>query len=190
MNNTHNRRLERQRAHRRSVLLGTMAAIAIVGVSALVIVGLASSAAPNTSTGAAATTGQTNSMGMPVIATPGSASGTATATGVTAEPATWALGQVPLNVAVQPEWTFTNTGSDTITLGEPHVQINQGCCPGQLSYQGPNPLTPGATTDLTFELSMHPGMDGAHDMTLHVPVIHADGTSETLDLTVTGDFRN
>ncbi|MEQ1874574.1 MAG: hypothetical protein ABL953_12690 [Ilumatobacteraceae bacterium] len=188
MNNTHNRQLERQRAHRRSVLWGTMAAIAIVGVSALVIV-RASSSTPNSSTVAAAT-GQTSSMGMPVIATPGSASGTATATGITAEPAAWALGEVPLNVAVRPNWTFTNTGSETITLGEPHVQINQGCCPGQLSYQGTNTLAPGATTSLTFELSMHPGMDGAHDMTLHVPVTHADGTSETIDLTVTGDFHN
>lgn len=188
MSNTHNRQLERQRAHRRSVLLGAVAALAIVGVSALAVVRLAAGDAPNNS--AVTTNGQTNSMGMPVIATPGSASGTATAIGITAEPATWALGQVPLNVAVRPNWTFTNTGSDLITLGEPHVQINRGCCPGQLSYQGTNTLKPGDTTNLTFELSMHPGMDGAHDMTLHVPVLHADGTSETLDLAVTGDFRN
>lgn len=189
MNNTHNRQLEHQRSHRRSVVLVTMAAIAILGVSALVVFRLASSATSNASAVATAT-GQTNSMGMPVIATPGSASGTAIAKGITAEPATWALGQVPLNVAVRPNWTFTNIGSDTIILGEPHVQINSGCCPGRLSYQGSNTLTPGASTSLTFELSMHPGMDGAHDMTLHVPVMHADGTSETLDLTVTGDFRN
>ena len=37
---------------------------------------------------------------------------------------------------------------------------------------------------------MHPGMDGAHDMTLHVPVQYADGSTSTLDLAVTGDFRN
>jgi hypothetical protein len=97
---------------------------------------------------------------------------------------------VPLNVAVRPNWTFTNTGEETITLGDPHVQINEGCCPGALIYQGSTTLTPGATTALTFELSMHPGMDGPHDMALHVPVTHADGTTETLDVTVTGDFHN
>lgn len=187
MNNTHNRLLTRRRAHRRSVLVGTMAAIAIVGFSALAIARLASGT-PNNAT--VAGTGETSAMGMPVIATPGRASGAATAMGISAEPATWALGQVPLNVAVRPSWTFTNTGNDPITLGEPHVQINQGCCPGELRYEGTNTLTTGATTSLTFELSMHPGMDGVHDMTLHVPVMRADGTSETLSLTVTGDFHN
>ena len=33
-------------------------------------------------------------------------------------------------------------------------------------------------------------MDGTHDMTLHVPVQYADGSTSTLDLAVTGDFRN
>lgn len=43
---------------------------------------------------------------------------------------------------------------------------------------------------LTFELSMHPGMDGPHDMALDVPVTHANGTTDTLDVTVTGNFGN
>ncbi len=43
---------------------------------------------------------------------------------------------------------------------------------------------------LTFELSMHPGMDGPHDMTIHVPVQYTDGTNSVLDLAVTGDFRD
>jgi hypothetical protein len=35
---------------------------------------------------------------------------------------------------------------------------------------------------------MHPGMDGAHDMTVHVPVQHADGSTDTLTLGVLGNF--
>ena len=35
-----------------------------------------------------------------------------------------------------------------------------------------------------------PGMDGPHDMTLHVPVLHTDGTTDTLDLAVTGNFHS
>jgi hypothetical protein len=188
MTNTHNRQLERQRGHRRNSLLATVAAVALIGLAGFAIARTASGG--STATSAADATQVTNNMGMPIIATPGTATGTATANGITAQPATWALGQVPLNVAVRPNWTFTNTGNDTVTLGDPHVQINQGCCPGALTYQGSNTLTPGATTALTFELSMHPGMDGAHDMTLHVPVTHADGTTNTLNLTVTGDFHN
>ncbi len=191
MSNTHDRRLARRRSHRRSVLLGTIAAIAVVGLSGFAIVRIASGGSANTTanTTAAATSG-TSSMGMPIIATPGSATGTATASGVSAEPATWALGRVALDVAVRPNWTITNTGSDAVTIGEPHVQINEGCCPGDFTFQGPTTLDPGAETGLTFELSMHAGMDGPHDMTLHVPVTRADGATDTLDLTVTGDFRN
>ena len=37
---------------------------------------------------------------------------------------------------------------------------------------------------------MHPGMDGAHDMTIHVPVEYTDGSNSILDLAVTGDFRD
>ncbi len=40
----------------------------------------------------------------------------------------------------------------------------------------PSTLDPGVDTKLSFEISMHPGMDGPHDMTIHVPVHHADGT--------------
>lgn len=54
----------------------------------------------------------------------------------------------------------------------------------------PTALQPDQSTELTFELSMHPGMDGAHDMTIHVPVQYADGSSSVLDLAVTGDFRD
>lgn len=188
MTNTHRRQLERQRGHRRNNRLAAVTAAAIVAVTGFAIARTASG--DSTPANEAAATGATNDMGMPIIATPGVATGTAAANGITAQPATWALGQVPLDVAVRPDWTFTNTGNDTITLGEPHVQVNQGCCPGALTYHGTSTLTPGATTALTFELSMHPGMDGPHDMTIHVPVTHADGTTDILDVTVTGDFRN
>ena len=46
-------------------------------------------------------TGQVNSMGMPIVATPGSGSGVADGDGVTGTPALWALGRVPLDVAVR-----------------------------------------------------------------------------------------
>jgi hypothetical protein len=42
---------------------------------------------------------------------------------------------------------------------------------------------------LTFELAMHEGMDGWHDMGLYVPVRTANG-DQWLELNVTGDFRN
>lgn len=184
MNNTADRRADRARTRRRHWLIGGFTIVAVGGLTTFALTRSDSSSA---STSAPR---ETNSMGMPVIGTPGAPSGIATADGVTGSPGLWALGRVPLNVAVRPTWTIANAGADTVTLGQPHVQINQGCCPGALTYQGASTLAPGESTSLMFELSMHPGMDGAHDMVLHVPVEHSDGTTTVLDLTVTGDFRD
>ncbi|MBI4932743.1 MAG: hypothetical protein HY828_02620 [Actinobacteria bacterium] len=185
MTNTTTRRAERRRDHRNHWILGLSA---LTVVAALTVFALTSggSSADTAST----RTGETNSMGMPIIATPGAGSGVAEVDGVKGTPSQWALGRVGLNVAVRPNWRLQNTGTHAITLGTPHVQINEGCCPGALTYTGPTILQPDQTTELTFELSMHPGMDGAHDMTLHVPVQYADGTASVLDLAVTGDFRD
>ena len=185
MTNTTTRRHERQRAHRNHWILG-VGALTVLGL--LTVFALTSGGSSSDAT--AARTGETNSMGMPIIATPGAGSGVAEGDGVTATPSRWVLGRVPLNVAVRPAWHLENTGAQAFALGEPHVQINEGCCPGALTYNGPTTLEPEQSTELTFELSMHPGMDGPHDMTIHVPVQYTDGTNSVLDLAVTGDFRD
>ncbi|HET7489743.1 MAG TPA: hypothetical protein VFJ85_17585 [Acidimicrobiales bacterium] len=136
---------------------------------------------------ALAPTGEVNAMGMPVVATPGTAGGHAAAGGVEVTGADWALGTVPLNVAVRPAWVLRNTGSNTVTLGEPKAEVRTGCCPGPLTL-GATTLAPGASTTLTFELSMHPGMAGPHDLGVHVPV-SSGAAVEHLTLGVTGDFR-
>lgn len=134
------------------------------------------------------TTGETNAMGMPVIATPGAASGQVEAGGVVVTGADWDMGRVPLNVAVRPRWTLLNAGTSSVTLGEPRAEVRTGCCPGPLEL-GRHSLAPGESTTLTFELSMHPGMDGPHDLAVHVPV-GAEGAPAThLKLGVVGDFR-
>jgi hypothetical protein len=128
-------------------------------------------------------TGEVNAMGLPVFATPGVSDGIAEAGSVQVVGAQWRMGHVPLDVAVRPSWTLVNVGDRTVTLGEPHAEVRAGCCPGDLVI-GARELAPGERTTLTFELAMHEGMDGWHDMIIHVPV-----GSETLTLGVTGDFR-
>lgn len=134
MTNTTVRRAERRRAHRNHwiVALSAVAAIALVVVVAIATRGSSTDTE-------IVRTGETNSMGMPVIDTPGTASGTAEVDGITATPRLWALGQVPLNIAVRPDWTFDNTGTQAVTLGEPHVQINEGCCPARSPTPDPPP---------------------------------------------------
>ena len=132
-------------------------------------------------------TGEQNSMGMPVIETPGAATGTASAGTVETDAANWALGTVPLNTAVRPTWVLRNTGTAPVTVGQPHPEVRQGCCPGPFII-GTDTIPPGGQTTLSFELSMHPGMDGWHDIAVLVPV--SDGSAQdSLTLGVTGDFR-
>lgn len=188
MTNTTTRAKQHRRAHRRNQVLVALAAVIAIGTATAAIAAVASGGTPTA--GAYVRTGETNAMGMPVIETPGTASGTATAAAITASPSSWALGVVPLNIAVRPSWTIHNTGTDVVTIGEPHAQINKGCCPGAFTFAGPMTLEPGGQTSFNFELSMHPGMDGPHDITVHVPVQHTDGTTDTVDLSVTGDFHD
>jgi len=135
-----------------------------------------------------APTGEINAMGLPVYETPGYASGSAQAGDITVQGADWAMGQVPLDIAVRPFWTLTNTGTTEVRLGEPEAQVREGCCPGPFAL-GTSTLAPGESTVLTFELSMHEGMDGWHDMGVYVPIEGSSG-QDFLELNVTGDFRN
>jgi len=127
-------------------------------------------------------TGDTNEMGMRVIETPGTAQGAATASSVKVVGATWALGDVPIDVAVRPTWILENTGTTPVSIDEPHAEVIAGCCPGALTVDA-DELAPGERATVTFELAMHEGMDGWHDMAVHVPV-----GDDTLTLAVNGYF--
>lgn len=181
-------------ARRRPTMGRRWAFAAAAGVALVVAVALA---AALTAPGGTATVtpssptvigGETNAMGMPVIATPGAASGTAEAGGVVVTGAHWDMGRVPLDVAVRPRWTLRNTGSSVVTLGEPKAEVRTGCCPGPLDLPDRS-LAPGQSTTLTFELSMHRGMDGPHDLAVHVAVAGEEAPPTHLVLGVVGDFR-
>ncbi len=183
-------RARKAAAHRRPTLAMGLGVVAVVGLVAFVMgSALGGSPAPEGSGRAEAfvETGSVNEMGMPVIETPGGASGVARAGGAEVDGATWQMGNVPLLVAVRPSWTIVNTSSQPLLLGEPHPEVRQGCCPGPFTI-GTHRLAPGASTILTFELSMHPGMDGWHDIFVQVPV-RSQNTDRVLSLRVTGDFR-
>lgn len=111
-------------------------------------------------------------------------SGVAAAAGLQVDGAEVAMGRVPNNVTVIPEWTITNTSDRPVTLGEPHASVVEGCCPGLLELTAQT-LAPGESTRLTFPLQMHDGMDGPHEFDIHVPI---SGTDQYLTLGVTGHF--
>ena len=175
-------RTPRRRRLRAPVLL---AAAAAVGVAFAVGLAVANEAERDDST-AHAYTGEVSSMDLPVIETPGVGSGSAEAAGVVVEESSWALGHVPIDIAVVPTWVLRNDGDDTVTLGEPHPEVRAGCCPGPITLSH-RILAPGEEARLEFELAMHAGMDGWHDIAVHVPISTGDDDM-TLELDVTGDF--
>lgn len=170
--------------HRTAIAIG----LGALGLFAAVGIGVSVAGQDSPMPTATVETGEINAMGMPVVATPGERTGTASAGPVEVTGASWQLGTVSLDVAVRPTWTLRNTGSEPVVIGEPHPEVREGCCPGAFSIDSTT-IQPGDTADLGFELSMHAGMDGWHDIAVHVP-IRAGDTDHILELGVTGDFRN
>lgn len=175
------------RPQRRRRIAGFAAAGAL-GLFAAVGIAVSIAAEDTAPTPGIVETGQMSSMGMPVIETPGASAGTTTAGPVEVTGASWQLGTVPLDVAVRPTWTLHNTGTEAVFVGEPHPEVRQGCCPGTFSIDTTT-IQPGDTATLGFELSMHVGMDGWHDIAVHVP-LRAGAIGHVLELDVTGDFTN
>lgn len=176
--------LHPRRRHRPAIALG----VGALGLFAAVGIGVSVAGQESAPPTATVETGEINAMGLPVVATPGERTGTASAGPVEVTGASWQLGTVPLDVAVRPTWTLRNAGSEPVVIGEPHPDVREGCCPGAFSIDSTT-IQPGSTADLGFELSMHTGMDGWHDIAVHVPVRSGD-TDHVLELDVTGDFRN
>lgn len=161
-------RLAAERSSGRAFLAGVVALVAFLGV-ALVI----SSSRGDTSTA-------------PPTRDAEERLGSASALGLVADAKTVALGHVPLDQTVTPAWKLTNDGTGEVALGEPHAEVVEGCCPGPLQV-AKKTLGPGESTELTFPLQMHAGMDGPHEFRIHVP-IEREGEQELLELTTTGHF--
>lgn len=124
------------------------------------------------------------------IAAPGSestATGVIEQAGLIVEGSVIDLGVVPLDTTVTPTWTITNASAQTVSLGEAHASVIEGCCPGPLTYSD-TVLEPGESVLLAFPLQMHAGMDGPHDFDVHVP--YGDGPDDYLTLRVVGNFSN
>ena len=161
-------RIEQEKASSRTFTAIVVGVVALIGISLTLTLG-ASRDKPGTRPAAAE-----------------ERTGTARALDVVADASTVALGHVPLNTTVTPTWTLTNSGDSTVTLGEAHAEVIDGCCPGPLQL-GTDQLSPGESTELVFPLQMHPGMDGPHEFSVHLPV-EAEGEKDLLELTTTGHF--
>lgn len=77
-------------------------------------------------------------------------------------------GDVPVNQFVETEFVIQNVGDeDLIILGNPIIEVVEGCCPSQTTVDD-QILSPGEITTIRTSFTMHPGMDGYHDFRVHV----------------------
>jgi hypothetical protein len=162
------------------------AAVAAVGLAFLVALSLAGGV-DRDDRSTQAYTGELSSMNLPVIETPGAGSGTTRVAGIVVTGSSWALGNVALDTAVIPRWVLRNEGPDAVTFGEPYPLVRAGCCPGPITLSH-RTLQPGDEAILAFELAMHAGMDGWHELAVHVPIITTGDERTTLEVDVTGHF--
>jgi hypothetical protein len=91
------------------------------------------------------------------------------------------LGDQELGQTVPLRFEIANVGDRPLRITEPpYLEVVKGCCPPTPKI-GSMLLQPGETTVITFNLMMHGGMGGYHDLRLHLKT----NDPEALDRTIT-----
>jgi hypothetical protein len=76
-------------------------------------------------------------------------------------------GDLVVNRFVTSTFEIQNVGDETLVLLSPWVEVHEGCCPpvAEISKQQ---LRPGEIATVSMRYTMHPGMDGQHDLRIHL----------------------
>ena len=100
------------------------------------------------------------------------------------------LGTYPLNAGVVHEFKLRNTGTTTVFLGRPEIEVLQGCCPSDPVLKATQ-IQPGEEVPFVFSLpmGMHAGMDGEHLFRLSVQMGNEAGEKGIIQVYVKADFR-
>lgn len=76
-------------------------------------------------------------------------------------------GDLVVNRSVTSSFEIQNVGDETLIVLTPWVEVHEGCCPPQAEI-GNKQLRPGEITTVSMTYMMHPGMDGPHDLRIHL----------------------
>lgn len=100
------------------------------------------------------------------------------------------VGTYPLNAGVDHEFMLRNTGTTTVFLGKPEIEVLQGCCPSDPILKATQ-IGPGQEVPLIFDLpmGMHAGMDGKHLFRLGVQVGNEAGGKGIIQVYVKANFE-
>lgn len=76
-------------------------------------------------------------------------------------------GDVVVNRFITSSFDVQNVGDETLVIVTPLVKVHEGCCPPQATINKQQ-LRPGEIATISMNYTMHPGMDGPHDLRIHV----------------------
>ena len=95
-------------------------------------------------------------------------------------------GNLIVNNFVTSTFEIQNIGDKTLLiLGDPWVQVHEGCCPPQ-AVISTDRLRPGEIATVSMRYQMHPGMDGPHDLRIHV--LSNDPDNPEIELTALSNW--
>ena len=87
-------------------------------------------------------------------------------------------GTVPDLSQINTTFHVKNVGDQQLfIIGEPQVEVVQGCCPPQTSLSQKF-LNPGEEATVSMSFMMHPGMDGQHEFRVHVRTTDPDNPDQ------------
>lgn len=76
-------------------------------------------------------------------------------------------GDLIVNRTVTSSFEIQNVGDKTLVVLSPWVVVHEGCCPPQANISNQK-LHPGEIATVSMQYMMHPGMDGPHDLRIHL----------------------
>ncbi|MBZ0296735.1 MAG: DUF1573 domain-containing protein [Anaerolineae bacterium] len=94
-------------------------------------------------------------------------------------------GNLIVNRNVTSSFEIQNVGDETLVIVTPWVEVHEGCCPPQAEI-GNKQLRPGEITTVSMTYMMHPGMDGPHDLRIHLR--STDPSNPEIELTALSNW--
>lgn len=94
-------------------------------------------------------------------------------------------GDLLVNGFITSSFEIQNVGNETLVVLTPWVQVHEGCCPPQAIISNRR-LRPGEITTVSMRYTMHPGMDGQHDLRIHL--LSNDPENPEIELTALSNW--
>lgn len=94
-------------------------------------------------------------------------------------------GDVIVNQFITSSFEVQNVGDETLVIVTPLVEVHEGCCPPRATISKQQ-LRPGEIATISMNYTMHPGMDGQHDLRIHVK--STDPENSEIELTALSNW--